>query len=595
MHPFTGRPGLTCPVPTTPLGFLQLFFSLELLQYLTEETNQYADYVRNELLLTRSYSWTPLTVAEMATYMGMIILMGIGHLPNLRLYWKPNFPLYAPAFAQAMSCSRFLAITRYFHSYNRKAIPKTNKNKLIIVTPIMEYLQRKCRTILIPDRELSLDEGTLPFKGRLSIKVYNPQKPHKYGLKFFFVCEAATGYVVDFLMYGGVYRSLRHTVYKLLERFIGQGYHVFMDNYYNSVKLARRMHGDGIHVSGTLRMNRGAPKIIKDLKRRTNLKVGDTFFRRKGDVFVISWFSNRLVTMITTADCCTMEPHLHRTKKKGVYKEVQTQRPRCIRQYTAHMGGVDLFDQMVNYYSFARRTQRWTKKVIMYLLQLAIQNSYSVYRKYTTDEKKMTLLQYMTMTATSLLNFDEGMWQATGPPLEHAPSLPIEERLDRLPPTPRGLGRTPQSAPRRHGSESEDDPDEPAALPSVSQPHSPPPPPPPSVVAPTPPAAPAPAPEPAADDPPPGPRRPRIYDPPSRLQPGNHKLVLLEGKAKQKRCRVCYMSGRRKDSRYMCCVCQTPLCNNVECFLAYHSRETYWSAPPRGTVEGQRSRRLARQ
>ena len=30
IHPFTATPGLTCPLPTTPLGFFQLFVPLEL-------------------------------------------------------------------------------------------------------------------------------------------------------------------------------------------------------------------------------------------------------------------------------------------------------------------------------------------------------------------------------------------------------------------------------------------------------------------------------------------------------------------------------------------------------------------------------------
>ena len=107
-----------------------------------------------------------------------------------------------------------------------------------------------------PGRYLSLDEGTLPYKGHLSIKVYNPAKPHKYGLKFYFLCDSQNGYVVDFKMYTGEESTLRDTVYSLVGRFVGQGFHVFMDNYYNSVALAQELSNNGIHVSGTLRLSR---------------------------------------------------------------------------------------------------------------------------------------------------------------------------------------------------------------------------------------------------------------------------------------------------------------------------------------------------
>ena len=38
MHAFTAVPGLTVPVPMTALGFLQLFLTRELLEFLVVET-----------------------------------------------------------------------------------------------------------------------------------------------------------------------------------------------------------------------------------------------------------------------------------------------------------------------------------------------------------------------------------------------------------------------------------------------------------------------------------------------------------------------------------------------------------------------------
>ena len=57
MHPFTVVPGRTVPVPTTPLGFVQLFLTRELLEYLVAETSDYARYCRVELKKACSYMW----------------------------------------------------------------------------------------------------------------------------------------------------------------------------------------------------------------------------------------------------------------------------------------------------------------------------------------------------------------------------------------------------------------------------------------------------------------------------------------------------------------------------------------------------------
>ena len=57
MHPHTERPGITVPVPTTVLGFVQLFLTRELLEYFVDETNDYARYCSQELNITLSYKW----------------------------------------------------------------------------------------------------------------------------------------------------------------------------------------------------------------------------------------------------------------------------------------------------------------------------------------------------------------------------------------------------------------------------------------------------------------------------------------------------------------------------------------------------------
>ena len=82
----------------------------------------------------------------------------------------------------------------------------------------------------------------MPYKGRLLIKTYNPAKPDKYGVKIYFLCEAVTGYVFSFSVYRGVHQTLHEIVFSLMGGLLGQGYHVYMDNYYNSVGLAQNLY-----------------------------------------------------------------------------------------------------------------------------------------------------------------------------------------------------------------------------------------------------------------------------------------------------------------------------------------------------------------
>ena len=344
-----------------------------------DETNDYARYCRQELNITLSHKWCNLT--DMAHYLGLLVFFGLLVCGDVRQYWRRGFFMATPNVAGLMTRDAFLAMDRYFHVFNRRAIPRGNQDKLILVRPLMEYLQGRCRMLVVPSKNLSLDEGLLAYKGRLSIKVYNPKKPKKYGVKFFFVTESNTGYVLDFSIYSGVFSTLRDTVFQLVDRFRGKGYHLFMDNHYNSVALAQELYDASIHCSGTLRLVRGAPTVLKDVGQNPRLlPKGETLWRRKKDVFCILWNDVRLVPMITTSHEPIQEEVTQRRKRRQRgqvrYEEVQVQRPTVIGHYNQHMGGVDLFDQLIQYYPFTRRSKRWTAKLNKYLLQLAFQNAY---------------------------------------------------------------------------------------------------------------------------------------------------------------------------------------------------------------------------
>ena len=122
---------------------------------------------------SQEYAWSGVDVADIAQYLGII------GLPEMRMYWAMNMMFSMSAFPKTISKRRFEAITKYFHSFNRRAIPKENTDKLMIIRPVLDFIMEKFRTLYVPLRNLLIDEGMLKWKGRLSIRVYNPMKPNK--------------------------------------------------------------------------------------------------------------------------------------------------------------------------------------------------------------------------------------------------------------------------------------------------------------------------------------------------------------------------------------------------------------------------------
>lgn len=601
-HPFTATPGLCADsIPTTALGFFQLFFTPELLEFLTLETNSYWYYRKFERGEPCSHPYKEVTMAEMATYVGLLFCFGVAPLPRVHMYWTRDEFYTMPYIAQAMARDRFYAIKKYFHTFNRKAIPKRNTDKLVVVRTMMEYIQEKCQTVYIPREFLSLDEGMLGFRGRLLIKVYQPNKPTRYGIKFYFLTEDE-GYVVNFTPYSGVSRTLREIVKELLRDCLGKGYHVFMDNFYNSVGLSEELHQLKTHCTGTLRLNRGAPKSLKAFEKG-NTTRGALMYRKKDNTTVLCWKDVRCVNMISNYYGPETERFVHRrrikTRNTYRFEEVELERPCMIQEYSKHMGGVDLFDQMLSYYPVPRKTTKWTTKFIYYCIQMCLQNAHFLYYRYTTDRRKLDLVNFQCHIAKALMEYIPGEWIFTGDPLRRAPDLPEEDRLD-------NMQRDQQPDDLRIDDEEEelllDVPNVPAPpstadtrVPRRRHPQAPPPPPP---------AAGDPRPQSpeemeeeeqegsASEDLTPQHRR-YIPDPKGRLSPhpGHFMESLYAGeergtRARQKPCRVCQKNKIRKDTSHKCHKCKIPLCDTMtrNCFNIYHSTRQYWMTSPTGAA-----------
>ena len=64
------------------------------------------------------------------------------------------------------------------------------------------------------------------------------------------------------------------------------------------------------------------------------------------------------------------------------------------------VGGVDLSDQLLNYYAFLRKSLKWSQKLLICLLNIIILNAYILNRHYGSkklshDEYRDTIVKYL--------------------------------------------------------------------------------------------------------------------------------------------------------------------------------------------------------
>ena len=222
-----------------------------------------------------------------------------------------------------MSRNSFQLIQRYLH-FNDNNVAGTNEDRLYKIRTILDVVNN-FRTNYIPDREISLDEGMLGWRGCLRFRVYNSGKITKYGILVQMVCESSTDYICNLQIYDGKCGLLTETVGFLLEPYEEKGYHLYQDNYYNSVYQTNELIQKLIRVCGTIRMNRGLPKdMIEEAKK---LKKSEVTFCRNQEILLISHQDMRLVNMISTLHTAEV---IETSRLMGVAKK----KPKCIIQHS---------------------------------------------------------------------------------------------------------------------------------------------------------------------------------------------------------------------------------------------------------------------
>ena len=218
-----------------------------------------------------------------------------------------------------------------------------------------------------------------------------PQKPCKFGVKVGVLAEAKTGYVLGFQIYTGAAspgdeNSSKGLAYRvvmnLMEPYQGKGHQLFMDNFYTSFDLVYDLLKKGTSAARTIWSNRkNFPEALKvDKKVKTNmLEIGNFRFATFEDLTPVLWRDRHDVYALSSIHNRSVQTAMMRPK--GGREKVPIPCPTPVYDYNQFMGGVDLVDQHLSYYSLTlRRTIKWWKKVFWGLIDISIINSWIIFR-----------------------------------------------------------------------------------------------------------------------------------------------------------------------------------------------------------------------
>ena len=278
---------------------------------------------------------------------------------------------------------------------------ENNSNKLHKILPIVRHMQERFRQLFKPFQNLCVDESLLLWKGRLSFKQYIPSKRHRFGVKFFILCDCKTKYILDFIVYTGADTDIEKInnlgisgsiVMTLMKPYLGQGHILYVDNWYTSPQLFLELYNQNTGAVGTVKKNRkGMPYLEEKLNR------GEQIHRNCGSMIVMKWMDNREVYMLST---------IHDSQMVGIgkidhNKGGQIMKPVCVQNYNENMGAIDLVDMQSSFTECIRKTIKWYKKVFFHMVDMASINAYYLYK--TKSSKSLQLKEFRLELIKSII------------------------------------------------------------------------------------------------------------------------------------------------------------------------------------------------
>ena len=145
------------------------------------------------------------------------------------------------------------------------------------------------------------------------------------------------------------------------------------DNFFSSSNASNKLLSKNIRFVGTLRSNKTMVPVFFKANKTRKINSSIFGFNQALNLTLVSY-----VPKFNKA--CLLISSLH--PKFNLKPDCPKKKPEIIQYYNCTKFGVDVFDQKIERNTVRRKTNRWTYNVFMWMIDAAVQNSFSIYRKH---------------------------------------------------------------------------------------------------------------------------------------------------------------------------------------------------------------------
>ena len=343
-----------------------------------------------------------LTANELEQWVGLVLYFSISKLPNIRMHWCRLMGPLSEVASGIMSRNRFETIKSNIHLSDNTVLetnPEKKQDKMFKVRILIEHLQKKFRDIP-KGQNLSADEQMVPFKGKSQLRQYVPNKPKKWGYKFF-VLAGSDGMMHDFFPYTGKIepvadsnvpdlKASSNAVLHLAQTIPARQNHVlFFDNWFTSLGLIDHLASREIWSCGTIRTARlqglskdkQSDKELMKKPRGSHEEYGTQM--DNCNLTYVKWRDNKTVNLVSSFARANPVAEVRRFDK-STKRYIDIPRPDIVGRYNKSMGGVDLADQLLSLYRINIRSKKYYHRLIYHMIDMTVVNAWLLYKRDAT-------------------------------------------------------------------------------------------------------------------------------------------------------------------------------------------------------------------
>ena len=375
---FTASPGVprsvSCTI-TTPYDAWKMFIHESILRSITKFTT-------GEAVRCGDVDFS-LTLDELESFIALQYARGVyGKNHPVAFLWSKNYGI--PIFREAMPRNKFTKIMKYlrFDDKPNRIRRGPGAVKFAPIRDVFTTFISMCKSKYTCDFSLTVDEQLMPLKSRCSFITFMPNKPDKYGIKFWVLVDVKAKYVANITPYLGAQEKEGRcgvplgelVVIKITEHIKGKGYNICYDNFFTSLPLAEKLQKSKFSLVGTMKKNRRDLSVSITEPQQGGVNSNKFFWHKNSGAMLVRYQPKpkKTVCLLSTMHST---PHVDPT--------TAAKKPSVISFYNENKVGVDCINQMARLYTTRSASRRWPLAVWGNILNIAAINACAIYTKST--------------------------------------------------------------------------------------------------------------------------------------------------------------------------------------------------------------------